>query len=118
MIQKTKKQILGSQAPHGQTAMWLANNPASDKLPQKHPIQIGSTKFIDNQLKMLKAGNNNGSNTNTARGNKKHAIGLSPKAQAEGKGKDQLIEGLRKKQGNEHQRAYETVPASSNMSGL
>ena len=71
MLQKSKKQLISQP---GNTALWLAQNPASDKLQSKHPLQIGTTKFVDNQLKLL-AGN---SNTSTARGSKKQGGGLSP----------------------------------------
>ena len=97
--------------------MWLANNPASDKLQSKQPIQIGSTKFVDTQLKML-SGN---SNTSTARGDKKHAIGLSPKHANEGSKKDNIIDNLRKKPIGDLQRAYDTAPGpgvQNTLSGL
>ena len=115
MLTKSKSKIMNQPGgSHGQTALWLAQNPASDKLQSKHPIQIGTTKFVDNQLKML--GEN--SNTNTARGAKKHAMGLQ--ADSGKKEGGALIDSLRKKPISDLHRAYDSsahhsVPQNSNL---
>jgi len=94
MLKTKKKQLIGAGANAGQNVLWLAQNPASDKLQSKHPIQIGTTKFVDTQLKLLSAN----SNTSTARGSKKHTtLGLSPKHAAEVAQKDLIMDSLRKK---------------------
>lgn len=112
MLQKQKKQMMQP----GNTALWLANNPASDKLQSKHPVQISTTKFVDNQLSMLA----NNSNTSTARGTKKHNIGLSPSQHpnSETKKDGSGMADSRKKTMGDLARVYESAPGASNQNIL
>ena len=79
MLTKQKKTLVQHGGPGSSTALWLAQNPASEKLQSKQTGQISTTKFFDNQLKLLSSGANATGTTSTARVSKKQSIGHSPK---------------------------------------